>query len=128
MQVRDVMSADCQTCDQNDTLRSAAEKMARYEVGGLPVSSQDRLVGMLTDRDLTVRGTAQQIDPDSAQIAEIMTNRVYYCYDDQSTADVCRNMADLQVRRLPVVNRQKQLVGIVSLSDLPESRLPDVRQ
>ena len=91
--------------------------MASLDAGALPVSENDRLVGMITDRDIAIRGVAEGKGPD-ARIREVMSTEVKYCFDDEDAEDVLRNMGDLKVRRLPVVNRDKRLVGIISLGDL----------
>jgi CBS domain-containing protein len=91
--------------------------MAEIEAGALPVGEDDRLVGMLTDRDITVRAVAAGLGPD-CPVREVMTHDVKYVYEDETIDDLARNIATLQVRRLPVLNRDKRLVGIVSLSDL----------
>jgi CBS domain-containing protein len=82
------------------------------------VGENDRLVGMLSDRDITVRAVARGLAPDRATVRDAMTTDVKYVYDDESVDDVSRHMSELQVRRLPVLNREKRLVGIVSLGDL----------
>lgn len=118
MKVQDVMTSGCRTCGRDDTIRQAAEAMASENIGVLPIAENDRLVGMLTDRDIVVRGLADGHDIDQAKAGEFMTDKVLYCYEDQDTDEVAGNMGDLQVRRLPVINRDKKLVGIVSLGDL----------
>jgi len=92
--------------------------MEKNDFGMVPVGENDRLVGMLSDRDITVRGVARGLAPDRATVRDVMTTDVKYVYDDESVDDVSRNMSELQVRRLPVLNREKRLVGIVSLGDL----------
>lgn len=117
MQIRDIMTAGVKTISPNASIQSAAEAMATLEIGLLPVGDNDRLVGMISDRDLVVRGLCEGVGPE-ARVGDVMSREVMYCYDDQPTDEVCANMAELQVRRLPVVNRDKRLVGIVSLGDL----------
>jgi CBS domain-containing protein len=87
------------------------------DAGALPVAEIDRLVGMITDRDIALRAVAQGRGPDT-RVDQVMTREVLYCFEDQDTDDVLRNMGDQKVRRLPVVDREKQLIGIVSLSDM----------
>ena len=101
----------------DDTLRHAAQMMKECDCGVLPVADGDRLVGMITDRDIAVRGIADGKGPDT-KVRDVMTDEVMYCFDDDGIQQVCQNMAEIQVRRLPVVSRDKRLVGIVSLSDL----------
>jgi CBS domain-containing protein len=117
MRISEVMTRDVQMASPGQTLREAARSMADLGVGLLPVAENDRLVGMITDRDIAVRGVANGKGPD-AVVREVMSAEVKYCYDDQTIEEVARNMRDIQVRRLPVLNRDKRLVGIVSLGDL----------
>ena len=93
--------------------------MAETDVGALPVAAGDRLAGMVTDRDIAIRAVAIGKGLDTT-VGEVMTHEVLYCHEDDDVADVCENMADLQVRRLPVVNADKKLVGIVSLADIAD--------
>lgn len=117
MKVSDCMTRDVRVAAPSQSLRDAARLMAELDVGILPVGENDRLVGMVTDRDIAVRGVARGCGPD-AQVREVMTDSVKYCFEDQSLEEVSRNMGDVQVRRMPVVDRQKRLVGILSLSDI----------
>ena len=117
MKIRDVMTRDTKLTSLDDTLRHAAQMMTACDCGVLPVAEGDRLVGMITDRDIAVRGIAEGKGPD-AKVREAMTQEVMYCFEDEEAQQAAQNMADIQVRRLPVLNRDKRLVGIVSLSDL----------
>ena len=117
MKVSDCMTRDVRVAAPTQSLREAAALMAELDVGILPVGDNDRLVGMITDRDIAVRGVARGLGPD-ATVQEVMTDTVKYCFADQSIEEVSRNMGDIQVRRLPVVDREKRLVGIISLSDI----------
>lgn len=92
--------------------------MRNHDLGIVPVAEQEKLVGIVTDRDLAVRGVANGADLNSTSVSDLMTDQVYYCFDDQECEQVAANMAEMQVRRMPVVNRDKQLVGVVSLGDL----------
>jgi CBS domain-containing protein len=94
--------------------------MLDIDVGALPVGDNDRLVGMITDRDIAVRGVASGKAP-STRVEEVMSREVRYCFEDEDTAHVARNMGHEQIRRLPVVDRNKRLVGILSLADLATS-------
>jgi CBS domain-containing protein len=117
MKVSEVMTRDVQLIEPTQTIRDAARMMAELDAGILPVREGDRLVGMITDRDIAVRAVAEGKGPDTP-VREVMTDDVKYCYEDDDTEDVARNMADIQVRRLPVLARDKRLVGIISLGDL----------
>src|SRR5205085_10714550 len=99
------------------SIREAAEMMADQDIGALPVGENDRLVGMITDRDIAVRAVARGLGPDT-KIREVMSEEVMYCFDDEELDDAAQNMGGIKVRRLPVLNRDKRLVGIISLSDL----------
>ncbi|ACP22568.1 Inosine-5'-monophosphate dehydrogenase related protein (plasmid) [Sinorhizobium fredii NGR234] len=116
MHVSEIMTRDVHLVTPNDTIRDVARQMAENDIGFLPVEDHDRLVGMVTDRDIVVRGVADGLDP-QAKVRDVMTTDVKYCFEDEDVDDVARNMGDIQVRRLPVVNRDKRLVGIVSLAD-----------
>jgi len=120
MQVHHLMSRDVATITPGTTLKDAARRMADLDVGALPVSDKDRLVGMITDRDIAVRGVAQGRTA-SAKVRDVMTREIKYCFDDQELDEIAINMADLQLRRLPVVDRDKRLVGILSLADIAVS-------
>jgi len=99
------------------SIRDAARVMAEIDAGVLPVGEDGRLVGMITDRDIAVRAVAQGKGPYTA-VREVMTVDVKYCYEDEDVGHVARNMGELKVRRLPVVDREKRLVGIIALGDL----------
>lgn len=120
MQVQEAMTRDVALASPEETIREAAIKMANIDAGALPVSDNDRLVGMITDRDIAVRAVAEGLPPDT-RVREVMSAEVKYCFDDEDVNDVARNMADIQVRRLPVVNRDKRLVGIIALGDIAQN-------
>jgi CBS domain-containing protein len=117
MRVAEVMTRDVRLIEPNQTIRDAARLMAEMDAGIMPVREGDRLIGMITDRDIAVRAVAQGRGPDTP-VREVMTDEVKYCYEDDDTNDVARNMADIQVRRLPVLTREKRLAGIISLGDM----------
>jgi CBS domain-containing protein len=117
MQVREMMTTNVRTVRTSATLREAAQAMADADIGALPVEEGDRLAGMITDRDIAVRAIALGKGPDTT-VGEVMSPEVLYCYDDDDIDDVCENLASIQVRRLPVVNRDKRLIGILSLADM----------
>jgi len=120
MKVSEVMTQDVRLIEPTQTIRDAARLMAEMDAGIMPVREGDRLVGMITDRDIAVRAVAEGKGPDTP-IRDVMTQDVKYCYEDDDTHDVARNMADIQVRRLPVLSRDKRLVGIISLGDMAMS-------
>jgi CBS domain-containing protein len=120
MKVREAMTRDVQVADPDQTLREAARLMAAYDIGAVPVGRGDRLVGMLTDRDIAVRAVADGRGPET-KIADVMSQEVMYCFDDEELDHVIDNMGSIQVRRLPVVDRDKRLVGIVSIGDIAAS-------
>lgn len=116
--VADIMSTDVQTIEPQQSLRAAAQLMQQLDVGALPVCDGRKLLGMLTDRDIAVRAVAQGLAPDAACVSDVMTPDVDYCTEDQDTQEVMRQMGDKQIRRLPVLDGDRKLVGIVSLGDL----------
>jgi CBS domain-containing protein len=119
MKVNEVMTPAVECVCPNDSIAAAAQKMKELDVGALPIcSDEDRLLGMITDRDITVRATAGFCDPLSTRIRDVMTPGIVYVFDDQDVVDAAQLMKENQVRRLPVLNRNKRLVGIVSLGDL----------
>ena len=125
MKVRDAMTGDVRLTNPDRSIREAAGMMAEQDIGALPIGENDRLVGMITDRDIAVRAVARGLGPD-AKIREVMSTEVMYCFHDEDLDDAARNMGDIKVRRLPVLNRDKRLVGIISVSDL--TRREDARQ
>lgn len=117
MHVRDCMIREVRIVDPEETLREAAMAMADMDAGFLPVGENDRMIGILTDRDITIRGVANGLTPD-AHVRDVMTGEVLYCFDDDDAEDVLNNMAEIQVRRMPVLDHGKRLVGVVSITDL----------
>ena len=118
MQVKDVMTRGAECVSPDATLQEAARKMKDLDVGPLPVCDNDRLAGMLTDRDIVVRAVAEGRDPRSARVREAMSEGIDYCFEDDDVGQAAGLMRRRQVRRLAVLNRDKRLVGIVSLGDL----------
>ena len=125
MKVSKFMTRDVRLVTPTQTIRDAARMMAELDAGSLPVQQDDRLVGMITDRDITVRAVAHGKSPDTP-VRDVMSREVLYCFDDQELKEVARNMGEVKVRRLPVVNRDKRLVGIISLGDLALNEEPDL--
>jgi CBS domain-containing protein len=118
MQVSEVMTRNAECTRPDATLQEAAARMKALDIGSLPVCDHDRLVGVLTDRDIVVRSVSEGHDPRQDRVRETMTPEVLYCFEDQDVTEATRLMRDKQVRRLPVLNRNKRLIGIVSLGDL----------
>jgi len=118
MKVKDVMTANVDVINPAAKIAEASRRMRDEDVGALPVGENDKLLGMLTDRDIVVRMVAEGKDPEKTAVREAMSDQLLYCFEDQSTEEVAANMGENQIRRLPVVNRDKRLVGIVSLGDL----------
>jgi CBS domain-containing protein len=117
MLVNEAMSRDVRVANPKQGIREAAKIMAEIDAGALPVGENDKLVGMITDRDIAVRAVAEGKGPDTP-VRDVMSKDVKYCFDDEELDHVSRNMADIQVKRLPVVNRDKRLVGILALGDI----------
>lgn len=117
MKVREAMTSDVHLTHPDRSIREAAETMAEQDIGALPIGENDRLVGMITDRDIAVRAVARGLGPDT-KIRDVMSEEVMYCFDDEELEDAAQNMGGVKVRRLPVVNRDKRLVGIIAVSDL----------
>jgi len=119
MKVKDVMTRGAQCVRPDETLQAAASKMKSLDVGPLPVcGDNDKLAGMLTDRDIVVRAAAEGKDIRTAKVREAMTEGVTYCFEDDDVNEAARLMRDKQIRRLVVLDRDKRLAGIVSLGDL----------
>ena len=117
MQIRDVMTTDVKTLTPDQSIREAAALMADIDSGALLVNDQDRLIAMITDRDIAIRAVAKGLDCDTP-IREVMSKTIRYCFDDVSVQDVAQNMAENEMRRMPVLNREKRLVGVVSLGNI----------
>jgi|SRR5579862_2578404 len=121
MRVAEAMKREVKLARPDMTIEEAARTMLQIDAGVLPVAENERLVGMITDRDIAVRAVAHGKGPDTA-VRDVMSCEVKYCFDDEDLEHVARNMANQQLRRLPVVNREKRLVGILSLSDVAISQ------
>lgn len=124
MKVHEIMTAHARCVRPDNTLVEVAGYMAELDVGALPVCEEDRLAGMITDRDIAVRAVAKGCDPSQTAVSEIMTPSIVYIFADQEVEDATRVMQEHEIRRLPVLNRQKRLVGIVSLGDVAMSSHP----
>jgi CBS domain-containing protein len=117
MRVGEAMSMDVQVVRPDQSIQEAAKTMSEMDLGMLPVGENDRLVGMITDRDIAIKAVAENKGP-STIVREVMTKDVKFCFDDEDVKHVAQNMGEQQVRRLPVVDREKRLVGILALGDL----------
>jgi CBS domain-containing protein len=118
MQLKEIMTPNVETIHPKDPIREAARKMKSLDVGSLPVCDNRKMLGMVTDRDITIRAVAEGRDPDSTQVSEAMTSNLIYCFEDQDVEEAAKVMEQQQIRRLPILDREKRLVGIVSLGDL----------
>ena len=128
MQVSDVMTRDVTVVSPESSVREAARKMDQLNIGALPVCDGRRLVGVLTDRDIVVRSTAVGALPDATRVNDVMSEDVRWCFEHDPVEQVQRQMAQMQIRRLPVVDERKRLVGMVTLGDLATDRAPGTEQ
>jgi CBS domain-containing protein len=112
------MTRDVMLADPSMPLKEAAALMRDGDFGLLPVGENDRLIGTITDRDIAIRAVAEGKDPNATTVREAMSEGIHYCFDDQSVEEAAELMSDAQIRRVPIVNRDKRLVGIVALADL----------
>jgi CBS domain-containing protein len=128
MQLSDIMTSNPVVLGPDTVLREAAQKMRDLDSGVIPVGENDRLVGMLTDCDITVRATADGMDLNTTPVRDVMSSNVVYCFEDDDIELAARKMEEHQIRRLIILNRDKRLLGIASLGDLavhaPSDRLP----
>lgn len=122
MKVSEVMTRNPQVIKAGESIVDAARHLAEKNIGALPVERDDRLIGMLTDRDIVVRVIAAKRDPARTRVEDVVSNSTKYCYEDEDTSHVAANMDQLLVRRLPVLSRDKRLVGIVSIEDIRPRR------
>jgi CBS domain-containing protein len=125
MKLKEIMTQDVEVIHPDDSLQSAAQKMRDRDIGFLPVCDGDRLVGVVSDRDIIVREIAEGMDPKAMIGRDLVTAPVIYCFEDQDVDEAARIMQDNQIRRLVILNRDKRLVGVVSLGDLASNRPAD---
>ena len=125
MKLKEIMTRDVEVIHPDDSLQTAAQKMRDRDVGFLPVCDGDRLAGVVTDRDLIVRVIAEGMDPKAMIGRDLVTAPVIYGFEDQDVDEAARTMQENQIRRLVILNRDKRLVGVVSLGDLARNRPPD---
>lgn len=122
MLVKELMSPNAEYISPDLTIQQAAEKMNSLDVGYLPVGENDKLVGSITDRDITIRAVAKGMDPSRTPVRDVMTKEIIYCFEDEPVEKAAKKMEDHQVRRLTVLNRNKRLVGICSIGDIAQRR------
>ena len=118
IRIADIMTRSVAAVGRDETLQAAARRMRDMDVGALPVTDGRALAGMVTDRDITVRGVAEGMDAEEALVADVMTDDVSFCSETDSIESVMARMGDAQVRRLPVLGANGEVVGIVALADL----------
>jgi CBS domain-containing protein len=118
MQVKEIMSKTVTWVSPDLPLNQAAKKMLDLDIGCLPVGKDDRLVGMITDRDIACRAVAQGHDPAKTTVSDAMSRGISYCFDDEDIEEAAQLMEKKQIHRLPVLNRKKRMVGIVSLGNI----------
>ncbi|MBV9998095.1 MAG: CBS domain-containing protein [Verrucomicrobia bacterium] len=118
MKLNQIMTADVQVVSPDASIIDAAEKMRSLDVGVLPVTERERLVGIITDRDITIRAVAEGRDPKRTRVRDCMTSGAVFCFEDQDSDDAVLLMEQQQVRRIPVLNRDRQVVGVVALADI----------
>lgn len=121
MLVKQCMIKDVKLASPQTTIKEIARKMRDGDFGAMPVAENDRLVGMVTDRDIVIRAVCEGKDPNTTTAKDCMTKQVLYCYEDQTLEEVAKNLGDNQIRRVPVLTREKRLVGIVALGDIAVS-------
>ena len=128
MRVSEVMTRDVAVVAPYDSVREAARRMDQLNVGALPVCNGRRLVGIVTDRDITVRCTAVGARPDTTRVEDAMTDDVRWCYEDDDVEEAEEAMRNMQIRRLPVVDGRKRLVGMLALGDLATDHAPGTEE
>ncbi len=125
MLVKELMTKEVEWISPETPIAEAARKMRDLDIGCLPVGENDRLIGMITDRDIAIRGVAAAYHPATTPVREIMTAGINYCFEDEEIADVAAKMESTHVRRLPVLNQEKRMIGFLSVGDIA-ARCPDL--
>lgn len=118
MHIKQVMSSKPDFLAPSTTLKQAANEMLKRDIGFIPIGENDRLIGVITDRDIAIRAIAKGIDPNKTTLKDVMTKKVLYCFEDEDIKDASKKMAEQHIRRLIVLNRDKRMTGIVSLGDI----------
>jgi CBS domain-containing protein len=121
MQVQEIMTPHARVIDPNTNIGEAARKMREDNIGALPVGENDRLIGMVTDRDIAMRAVAEDRPSGNTAVRQVMSEHIYYCFEDDDISDAAKIMAEHQVHRLPVLNRDKRLVGMLAIADIARS-------
>ncbi len=122
MKVKDVMHKGVEWVSPDTPVANVAKKMREHDIGAVPVGENDRLVGMITDRDITIRAVAEDKDFSKLTARDVMTSGIIYCRDTEEVDDAARIMESKQVRRLPVIDENKRMVGMVAIGDISQSR------
>jgi len=118
MKIREIMTQQVETVSPDTSLKEAARMMRDADIGFLPVGENDRLVGTLTDRDIAIRAVADGKDPNSSKVRDAMSSDLVFAFEDQDSNEAAQIMSEKQIRRLPILNRDKRLVGVVAVGDL----------
>jgi CBS domain-containing protein len=127
MQVQEIMTRNAGIVHPNASLKDAALRMRASNIGAMPVGEYDRLIGMVTDRDIVTRGVANEKSPAHTTVRQVMSEHVYYCFEDEDVDRAAEIMAEHQVHRLPVLDRNKRLVGILAIADLARAEADAIR-
>ncbi|HSX20125.1 MAG TPA: CBS domain-containing protein [Gammaproteobacteria bacterium] len=127
MKVKDVMTKNPKTVNASDTVLEAVKCMQQKNCGFVPVSDNDKLVGMITDRDVTIHLTADKKDPEKTRVEDVMTKKVLYCFEEDTLEDILHNFGEQQIHRLPVMNSSKRLVGVITLGDIARAAKNDAK-
>ena len=126
MKVRDAMHKGVEWVEPGTTVKALAQRMREHDIGAIPIGENDRLVGMVTDRDIVVRGVSEEADCSSLTARDVMTKDVVYCRDLEEVEDAVRIMEQKEIRRLPVLDEKKRMVGMLSLGDVSHSTSHEV--
>ena len=118
MLVKEVMTPKAEWIEPDSTLLEAARRMRDKDIGSLLVGEHDKIIGVVTDRDITCRSVARNLNPDNTLVREVMSERIFWCFDDQEIEKAADLMENKKVRRLAVMNREKRMVGFLSVDDL----------
>lgn len=118
MQLKDIMTKNVKIIPQNASVRDAAKLMKEIDTGFIPVMENNRVIGTITDRDIVVRSIAEGRDPNDTRVHDVMTSEFFFCYEDDDVKKAAKLMSDKQIRRIPIINHNNELVGVVALGDL----------